>query len=52
MLVIERIWIEFYDNVLNLPEGVDFGALHWHPSTNFERGTNLQLTTEAALLGS
>jgi hypothetical protein len=28
-------------NVLQLPEGGDFGALHCQPSTNFDRITKL-----------
>ena len=38
-------------NVLQLPEGGDFGALHCQPSTNFDRSTKLDLTTEPPLLG-
>jgi len=39
------------DNVLQLPEGGDFEALHCQPSTNFDRSTKLDLTTEPPLLG-
>jgi hypothetical protein len=39
------------NNVLQLPEGGDFGALHCQPSTNFDRSTKLDLTTEPPLLG-
>jgi len=39
------------DNVLALPEGGDFKALHCQPSTNFDRSTKLDLTTEPPLLG-
>ena len=38
-------------NVLQLPEGGDFDALHCQPSTNFDRCTKLDLTTEPPLLG-
>ena len=38
-------------NGLQLPEGVDFGALHFQLSTNFDRSTMLDLTTEPPLLG-
>jgi len=38
-------------NVLQLPEGGDFEALHFQLSTNFDRGTKLDLTTEPPLLG-
>jgi len=38
-------------NVLQLPEGGDFEALHCQPSTNFDRCTTLDLTTEPPLLG-
>jgi hypothetical protein len=38
-------------NDLQLPEGGDFGALHFQPSTNFDRSTKLDLTTEPPLLG-
>jgi hypothetical protein len=38
-------------NVLQLPEGGDFEALHCQPSTNFGRSTELDLTTEPPLLG-
>jgi hypothetical protein len=38
-------------NVLQLPEGGDFKALHCQPSTNFDRSTKLDLTTEPPLLG-
>jgi len=34
-----------------LPEGGDFEALHCQPSTNFDRSTKLDLTTEPPLLG-
>ena len=39
-------------NVLQLPEGGDFEALHCQPSRNFDRSTKLDLTTEPPLLGS
>jgi hypothetical protein len=32
-------------NGLQLTEGGDFEALHFHPSRNFDRSTNLDLTT-------
>ena len=38
-------------NVLQLPEGGDFEALHYQPSRNFDRSTKLDLTTEPPLLG-
>jgi len=38
-------------NVLQLPEGGGFEALHCQPSTNFDRSTKLDLTTEPPLLG-
>jgi len=38
-------------NVLQLPEGGDFEALLCQPSTNFDRSTKLDLTTEPPLLG-
>ena len=38
-------------NVSQLPEGGDFEALHCQPSTNFDRSTKLDLTTEPPLLG-
>ncbi|MCZ2356445.1 MAG: hypothetical protein LC115_07120 [Bacteroidia bacterium] len=38
-------------NGLQLPEGGDFGVLHCQPSTNFDRSTKLDLTTEPPLLG-
>ena len=39
-------------NVLQLPEGGDFEALHCQPNTNFDRSTKLDLTTEPPLFGS
>jgi hypothetical protein len=39
-------------NGLRLPEGGDLEALHCQPSTNFDRSTKLDLTTEPPLLGS
>jgi hypothetical protein len=38
-------------NGLQLPEGGDYEALHCQPSTNFDRSTKLDLTTEPPLLG-
>jgi len=38
-------------NVLQLPEGGDFEALHCQPSRDFDRSTKLDLTTEPPLLG-
>ena len=38
-------------NVLPLPECHDFEALHGQPSTNFDRSTKLDLTTEPPLFG-
>ncbi|MCH7401356.1 hypothetical protein ACFOUP_06155 [Belliella kenyensis] len=37
---------------LQQPEGGDFEALHWQPSTNCDRSTKLDLTTEPPLLAS
>jgi len=38
-------------DVLQLPEGGDFEAIHCQPSRNFDRSTKLDLTTEPPLLG-
>jgi len=38
-------------NVLQLPKGGDFEALHCQIYTNFDRSTKLDLTTEPPLLG-
>jgi len=38
-------------NGLQLPEGGVFEAIHCQPSTNFDRSTKLDLTTEPPLLG-
>jgi len=38
-------------NVFGLGEVGDFEALHCQPSTNFDRSTKLDLTTEPPLLG-
>jgi len=38
-------------NVLPLAAVGDFGALHCQPSTNFDRSTKLDLTTEPPILG-
>jgi len=38
-------------NGLQLPEGGDFGAIHFQPSRNFDRSTKLDYTTEPPLLG-
>ena len=45
------LWSTIAHNVLQLPEGGDFEALHCQPSTNFDRSTKLDLTTEPPLLG-
>jgi hypothetical protein len=37
---------------MQLPKGRDFEALYAQPSTNFDRSTKLDLTTEPPLLGS
>ena len=37
-------------NVLQLPKGGDFGALHCQMYTNIDRSTKLDLTTESPLL--
>jgi len=42
---------EWRINVLQLPEGGDFEALHCQPSTNFDRSRKLDLTNEPPLLG-
>ncbi len=39
-------------NGLQLPEGGDFEALHFQPSRNLDRSTELDLTTVPPLLGS
>jgi hypothetical protein len=36
-------------NVLQLPEGGDFGALHCQPSKNVDSSTALDLTTSAPI---
>jgi hypothetical protein len=53
MFVVSRCFCRFRVtvNVLQLPEGGDFGALHCQPSRNFDRSTKLDLTTEPPLLG-
>jgi hypothetical protein len=38
-------------DVLQLPEGGDFEALHCQPSRNFDRSTKLDLTPVPPLLG-
>jgi hypothetical protein len=38
-------------DVLQLPEGGNFEALHCQLSTNFDRSTKFDLTTEPPLLG-
>jgi hypothetical protein len=38
-----------YANVLQLPEGGDFQALHCQPSTNFDRSTKLEFCTSPRL---
>jgi len=43
--------IKIAGNVLQLPEGGDFEALHWLPSRNPDRSTKPDLTTEPPLLG-
>src|SRR5690554_7885992 len=43
--------LSMHANVLQLPEGGDFEALHSQPSTNFDRSTKLDLTTDPPLLG-
>jgi len=40
-----------YRNVLQLPEGGDFEALHCQLSRNLDRSIKLDLTTEPPLLG-
>jgi len=41
-----RSWSMLAANVLELLEGGVFEALHCQPSTNFNRNTKLDLTTE------
>src|SRR5690554_1020400 len=48
---LERCPVTLATNVLQLPEGGDFEALHCQPSKNFDRSTKLDLTTEPPLLG-
>ena len=48
---VEKLAVALGHNVLQLPEGGDFEALHCQPSTNFDRSTKLDLTTEPPLLG-
>ena len=38
-------------NVLQLPDGGDFEALHFQLGSNFDRSTKLDLPTEPPLLG-
>ncbi|NJK83148.1 MAG: hypothetical protein HC912_04330 [Saprospiraceae bacterium] len=38
-------------NVLQLTEGGGFEALHYQPSTNFDRSTKIDLTTKPPLWG-
>jgi hypothetical protein len=52
ILIFSDLVFELAPNGLQLPEGGDFGAIHCQPSTNFERRTKLDLTTEPPLLGS
>ena len=52
----KTVFVDFFfltvaHNVLQLPEGGDFEALHCQPSTNFDRSTKLDYTTEPPLLG-
>jgi len=51
MCLTERWLFTLTHNVLQLPEGGDFEALHCQPSTDFDRSTKLDLTTEPPLLG-
>src|SRR5690554_5345357 len=43
--------LSMHANVLQLPEGGDFEALHCQPSTNYDGSTKLELPTEPPLLG-
>jgi len=45
------LFVQFVANGLQLPEGGDLEALHCQPSTNFDRITKLDLTTDPPLLG-
>ena len=45
-----RLFFSIAGNVLQLPEGGGFEALHCQLSTNFDRSTKLYLTTEPPLL--
>src|SRR5690554_2861471 len=51
MKILLSMFMLITPNVLQLPEGGDFEALHCQPSTNFDRSTKLDLTTEPPLLG-
>ncbi len=43
--------MSLYNDVLQLAEGGDYGTLCCQPSTNFDRSTKLDLTTEPPFLG-
>jgi len=43
--------VKIAGNVLQLPEGGDFEAIHCPSSANFDRSTKLDLTNEPPLLG-
>ena len=43
------VFVKIPHNILQLPEGGDFGALHYQPSRNFDRRTKLDLTNEPPL---
>src|SRR5690606_3433321 len=46
-----KLFLYLTANGLQLPEGGDLEAPHCQPSTNFDRSTKLDLTTEPPLLG-
>lgn len=49
--VMQKVCFIIGGNVLQLPEGGDFEALHCQPSRSFDRSAKLDLTTEPPLLG-
>src|SRR5690606_17241032 len=51
ILIVSVSFVTMTANGLQLPEGGDFEAIHCQPSTNFDRSTMLDLTTEPPLLG-
>jgi hypothetical protein len=51
-LVLNMLFLFFLiaGNVLYLPVGSDFEAIYRQPSTNFDKGTTLDLSTESLVL--